>query len=199
MKNTLIILTLFFFSFSFSQEYNIEDAKVSTKTFLDALKISDIPEGQEILNGILFKKNSSLPILSNYNILYEKIFNTDIDNVKGYKSLIEITGNNKIGNKISKRYMLISYLDKTSNTWKILEFRENLNIENEIVSARSSIFDKGDSRRPQYRYRGLAYWEFLGGKIQSAYDNILKAESEAKKVGDENFKASNKIILKKIM
>ena len=165
MKQITIIFSLLISTICFSQEYNLEDAQKTTADFLQALKILDLPEGKEMLSEVVFKSSKSFPVVSSSNILFEKLFDTDIDGIKGYKGLFEIQSLSKANTPLTLRYLLISYLDKKENKWKVFEFRETIDIENEILYAKQALTSETDSRKPQYEYRNLGYWQILNGEL----------------------------------
>lgn len=199
MKKFTIIFSLLISTISFSQEYNLKDAQKTTADFLQALKILDLPEGKEMLSEVVFKSSKSFPVVSSSNILFEKLFDTDIDGIKGYKGLLEIQSLSKANTPLTLRYLLISYLDKKDNKWKVFEFRETIDIENEILYAKQALTSETDSRKPQYRYRNLGYWQILNGELLGSAQSYLTAYKEAKSNDDEDFTISTYLILDKII
>lgn len=199
MKKITVIFSLLISILSFSQEYNLEDAQKNTADFLQALKILDLPEGKEMLSKVVFKSSKSFPVVSSSNILFEKLFDTDIDGIKGYKGLLEIQSLSRANTPLTLRYLLISYLDKKDNKWKVFEFRKTIDIENEIFYAKKALTSETDSRKPQYRYRNLGYWQILKGELLDSAQSYLTAYKEAKSNEDEDFTISTYLILDNII
>ncbi|WP_146228877.1 hypothetical protein [Mesonia sp. K7] len=199
MKKITIIFSLLISTICFSQEYNLEDAQKTTTDFLQALKILDLPEGKEMLSQVVFKPSKSFPVISSSNIIFEKLFDTDIDGIKGYKGLLEIKSLSKANTPLTSRYLIISYLDEKENNWKVFEFRETIDIENEIFYAKQALTNETDSRKPQYRYRNLGYWQILNGELLASAHSYLTAYKEAKSNDDEDFTISTYLILDKII
>ncbi|WP_271765930.1 hypothetical protein [Aquimarina algiphila] len=197
-KITLLLISILITSNLLSQEYTIENAKKTTAEFLKALKILDLPEGKELVSGLVFESNNSFPVISSSEILFEKLFDTDIDGIKGYKGLLEIKSISKANTPLILRYILISYLDKKDSKWKVFAFRETIDIENEILSCKQSLNSDNDSRPMQYRLRNLAYWEILNGELSSATKNFRNAYSEAESNNDTNFKIPTSLVLNSI-
>lgn len=127
------------------------------------------------------------------------MFDTDIDGIKGYKGLLEIQSLSKANTPLTLRYLLISYLDKKDNKWKVFEFRETIDIENEILYAKQALTSETDSRKPQYRYRNLGYWQILNGELLGSAQSYLTAYKEAKSNDDEDFTISTYLILDEII
>ncbi|OAD91471.1 hypothetical protein A7A78_02960 [Aequorivita soesokkakensis] len=197
------IITIFLFflitTFSFSQEYKLEDAQKTTTDLLQALKILDLPEGKEMLVDLVFESSKSFPIVSSSNLLFEKLFDTDIEEIKGYKALLEIQSLSKANTPLTLRYLLISYLDKKENKWKVFSFRENIDTEREVLYSKKGLTDDNDSRKMQYRLRNLAYWQIMNGELLDAKDNYLKAFKEATAAEDKDFDISTYLTLDKII
>lgn len=166
---------------------SIEEAKDVNKAFLDNLKIIEIPETKEKVAELTFSLVKSYPVVSDYNILYESLFDTDIDSLSGYKSLVEINTLSKAGLALKKRYMNISYYDNSSKSWKILAFRESLDIQNEVDLATIDLSKKSDYLKLHFKLIGLSYWLILNGDISKSITYLNKASKEAKKDSDDNF------------
>lgn len=199
MKKTTILLLLFVSTFAFSQEYKLEDAQKTTTDFLRALKILDLPEGKELLSELVFESTKSFPVVSSSNTIFEKLFDTDIDRIKGYKALLEIQSLSKANTPLTLRYLLISYLDKKEDKWKVFSFRESIDIEKEVMYSKQSLTDKNDSRKMQYRLRNLAYWQIMNGEINGAKESYLNAYKEATENEDTEFEIPSYLILDSII
>lgn len=199
MKKITILVLLFVYTFCYSQEYKLEDAQKTTSDFLQALKILDLPEGKELLADLVFESSNEFPVISSNNILFESLFDTDIKEIKGYKALLEIQSLSKANTPLTLRYLLISYLDKTKNKWKIFEFRESIDVNNEVLYAKQALMSETDSREPQYRYRNLGYWQILNGELLNAAKSYLTAYEVAKTNNDEDFTVSTFLVLDKII
>lgn len=167
--------------------------------FLKALLIADIPEGKRVLKDVLFDQNKELPVVKSNKIIYEGLFDTDITNIKGYKSIIEIRSVGEKNTPVILKYILIGYIHKKENKWKIFEFRESVDVEYEAESSINALTDPTDSRKMQYRLRGLAYWQILNGELSEAKKNYNQAILEAKENEDENFSVPKLLILESII
>jgi hypothetical protein len=143
---------------------------------LQALKIADLPEGKQILSKTVWKLEK-LPVLMNHETLFEGMFDSDISGLRGYKRLLQVSLQSKAGTELKKKYILISYKDHTSGTWKVLSFWESTDVEFEYNAAkkRKDGIKSGQRDELQFNYRRYALWASLGGKLQEALDAYLKA------------------------
>jgi len=151
-------------------------ASKDSDRFLQALKIADLPEGKQILSKTAWKLER-LPVLMNHETLFEGMFDSDISGLCGYKRLLQVSLQSKAGTELKKKYILISYKDHISGTWKVLSFRESADIEFEYNAAkkRKDEIKSGQRDELQFNYRRYAFWASLGGKLQEALDAYLKA------------------------
>ncbi len=207
MKNLKIIFmaillfgSLNIFSQGKDEQLALKEAVKSADSFLLALKLLDIAEGKEMLKGKTFKDDGTYPVITSYDVLFEKLFDTDVDSIKGFKRLVIVKGLSKSGTVIEIKYLLISYKDIEDNQWRIFSFRKSVDTNNEVNSAQSDIDNPGTGYQPriQYRYRRLAYWQIMNGQINAALTNLKVAVKEANDSNDSEFKADNLLILKRI-
>jgi hypothetical protein len=204
MKRQLLpfgILLLTTFSTYGRGPSDIEDARQVADKFFQALTLLDQPEGKQMISSLIFKEDSDYPVISSFNVLFENLFDTDLTNVKGFKRIAMIQATSKAGTPIELRYVLISYKDLVDGQWKIFAFRKALDTSAEVSAAKSDIETprSTDPRKLQYKYRSLAYWEIMDGKISSSLKNISKAKEEAEKDLDKEFTPNNLDILNKII
>ena len=151
-------------------------ASKDSDRFLQGLKIADLLEGKQILSKTAWKLEK-LPVLMNHETAFEGMFDSDISGLRGYKRLLQVSLQSKAGTELKKKYILISYKDHTSGTWKVLSFRESADVEFEYNAAkkRKDEIKSGQRDELQFNYRRYAFWASLGGKLQEALDAYLKA------------------------
>src|SRR4030067_421297 len=160
-----------------STQQNIDpQANKDSAMFLQGLKIADLPEGKQILSKTAWKLEE-LPVLMSNETLFEGMFDSDIKGLFGYKRLLQVSLQSKAGTELKKKYILISYRDHTSGTWKVLSFRESADIEFEYNAAkkRKDEMVLGLKGELQFNYGRYAFWASLLGKIQEALDVYLEA------------------------
>jgi hypothetical protein len=133
------------------------DAVKNADSLLAALKIADIPEGRQAISAASWRPLFSIPVVLDYTTLYQGMFETDVSGVQGYKRLLEFKVQSKARTVLTARYILISYKDRKSNTWKVFDVRDisGTTVENAIEAYRQS-------GKPS------PYWLTLGGKLQEA-------------------------------
>lgn len=199
MPKALTIILILLCNLTFSQEYIIEDAKKNTTEFLQALKILDMPEGKELITNLIFESERSFPIISDSKIIFERLFDTDINTIKGYKALVEVQTLSKSSTPLTIRYLLISYLSKKENKWKIFEFRESIDTEREVLLATASLDKETKYLELQYKLRQLGYWQMMNGQLLDSKNSFLKAEEVAKSKADNKFSIPTYLILDSIV
>jgi hypothetical protein len=198
-KIRLLLIILLGSLYGFSQSSNIEDAQKIAQDFIQALKIIDLPEGKELIKDLTFGEIESFPIISSNKIIFEKLFNTDIPDIKGYKALMEIESISKAKTPLTLRYILICYRHKKENKWKVFEFRESVDTQNEVDSNKLELTKSNKYIKIQYRYRRLAYWQILNGDLMAAKTSFLNASKEAKADNDNKFEIPTFEILNTIL
>lgn len=176
-KKYIVACLIFFVSFfsSFCEENT--QANTSVKKFLDAVKIIDLPEGKKILQKYTWDiERITFPAIISYKKLYSGTFDTDAVGVKGYKQLISLKVSSKGGFELNRKYIVICYRDKISNTWKVFEFRESGNdFEYEAAQSKRDIDENIFDIKLQYKYRHYGYWSMMAGKPSEAKMAFQKA------------------------
>lgn len=191
-------ITLFFMlilGLTMSAQVNNKDPKIVVEEFLKTLKIIDIPEGKSKIKTLIFDQSKEFPSIISFEILYSDYFKTDIEKVDGYKSLVNITNGN-----VERKYLLIAYKIINENVWKVFEFRETVDIDNEIASVRKEIdLNISQPPRKQYKYRNFAYWLIMKGEINKAREIIEESIKIAKEDNDNKFEPKLESVLKQII
>lgn len=194
MKKLILIFFVSISSIGFSQEYNLKDAKKLTSEVLKILKNTDLPKKKEMLADLVFDSTANFPTLLNSKIVSEKLFDTDVEGVKGYKAYIESNDKND-----TLQYILISFLDRNDTKWKVFSFRKSVETEKEVMAAKASLTDKTDNTMMQFKLRNLAYWQIMNGEFKDANTNYLEAKKVAATNNDKEFTVSTYILMDKIV
>lgn len=182
MKRFVCMLTVVLFlvpilcrpTFAVGDKQSLEEqAKTAADRYLQGIKIVDLPEGKRILNETAWKVGE-IPVLIDYNTIYEGMFDTDVVGLKGFNRILQVKLQSKAGTELSKRYILVAYKDISSGKWKVFDFRESADLEYEMNAAKSNI---GDTQyiKDQHNYRNYAYWAVLAGKLRVAREAYQKA------------------------
>ncbi len=194
MKKFILLIFLAISSIGFSQEYNFKDAKKLTSEVLKVLKNTDLPKKKEMLADLVFDPSSSFPNVLNSKIISEKLFDTDVEGVKGYKAFIESkTDSNKM------QYVMISFLDRNENKWKVFSLRKSVETDKEVISAKARLTEKTDITAMQFKLRNLAFWQILNGEFKDANTNYLEAQKVATANKDTEFSNSTYLLMDKIV
>jgi hypothetical protein len=105
---------------------DLSAARNATDTFLKGMKIADLSEGKEMmreaqwLTGELVDVGYERPTYTEATAIFEKLFDTDIPGVQGYKRLLEVKAVSEAGTPLIVRYLMIAYKDKRTKQWKVL-------------------------------------------------------------------------------
>lgn len=191
------------------------EAQKMADTFLNGVKLIDLPEGKKMLNETIWNApdKQEYPVFTEASTLFEGMFSTEVSTIKGYKRLVEMKGVSKAGTPLVKRYILVAYKDILSAKWKVLQFRESADLEYEANAACTSAADPDDFAKetlrttdpdilkavrplPQFAYLRCGYWSELAGRIGRARAAYLKASDlnklrPADKEGSGYFRALN--------
>lgn len=159
-----------------SDSLNVDAGAAETADrFLKAVKIVDLPEGQQLINETCWDGLMEFPQMSEATTLFEGMFDTDLPGIKGYKRLSEIKVLSKAGISLTKRYLLVEYRDRHVNKWKVLGFTEGVDLSHEVSASLSFLNDPAMPLSKQNRYRLYAHWLLMSGQINAAEKNFQEA------------------------
>ena len=179
MKILNLIVLLLFSLFSYGQ-------KEELIKFLDAYKTAEFTESQECIKKYSFGREIKYTML-NYNFINGLIFDTDIPGKKAYKAMISANVKMKGDDYAEKKMLIIMYLNKSTNTWCVFEFREACDPLKEYTDYKARV-EVGDFyTKKEYVYRNLAYWSLAAGKIVDAKKYIDLAVEAAKDANNPKF------------
>ncbi len=172
----------------------------SADTFLKGVKLIQLPEGKKMIADTAWKSLGSYPVFTEASILFEDMFQTDVQNIKGFKRLMEIKVVSKGSTPLLKQYLLVSYKNPNTNQWKVFGFREATDSEFEMQAAckdpttpteiEQKLFGSKFNSKVKYKYRRCGYWSSLAGKLNQAKEAYAKA-SELNKQDTEDKKPQN--------
>lgn len=177
MRTWLYLLALMTSTLTFAQSPVDHNAQKTADQFLQGVKIAELPEGKQLLDGTLWSNKIELPTLSETSLLFEAMFDTDISGLQGYKRLVEAKILSKGGIALTKRYILIEYEDRSSGKWKVLGFTPGTDLEHEIEESEKLV--KSEARTPQSQgiHRYFGHWLLMGGHVLSAEQQFAQAVS----------------------
>jgi hypothetical protein len=154
------------------------DARASADKFISAMKIaSEVPEARQTVRQLSWVDIHAMELIGETTI-YEGMFDTDIQGIKGYKRLIEARLRSQGSTEASARYVLLAYKDRTSGIWKVFEIRDlkGSSSNNEVEAAAKGLDDTSYGGKKQRNYRRYAYWLAFDGKVgmaKQAYDKAI--------------------------
>jgi len=151
-------------------------AKESADRFLQALKGIDTPDGKKMLAETRWRQTMKFPAYQDIKLLSEEMFSTDIPGVKGYKQVVSLLIPREGGRPFVKRYMLIAYEDTKKKIWKIFDFTDVADVENETEKAcEGKRLAEGETTARQGCHMRCSYWRMMAGEIEQAGEMAKKA------------------------
>lgn len=188
MKKLLLLLCLFSIClFSHGQKEDLIK-------YLDAYKTAEFSESQDIIKECSFGKGAEYTLID-YSSVNGIDFETDIDNINGYKAIVNCKLQNKAGSYIDKKMIAVMYLNKENNKWSVYIFREVCDPLKEYNSSKTKIDANDFYTDKQYVYRNLVYWAIAAGKLNESLDYISKAEDYANEARDDKFSITESLNL----
>ncbi len=92
-----------------------------------------------------------------------------------------------------EKYMVVAYMDQSSKKWRIYSFGPAADAAREAASAREWTTKEDGETHPKFRYRNLAHWLILDGKLAEAWKAIARSKQLASSPtpkADEAFRQS---------
>lgn len=154
------------------------DAKATADKFMGAAKIaSEVPDARQIVRQLSWVEIHP-PELIGETTIYEGMFDTDIQGIKGYKRLIEAKVRSQASTELTVRYVLVAYKDRTSGMWKVFDIRDlkGSNSTQIVEETAKGLEDTSYGGKKQANYRRYAYWLAFDGKVgmaKQAYDRAV--------------------------
>jgi len=178
MKILLMIVSIFIshiLNVAYAQNNRLNDnAREAVDVFLKGMKIVELTEGKEMVATTSWPQWANNPVLLKYESLYEGMFNTDIDSIKGYKRLLDAQVKSEAGTPLDKRILVVAYPGARDKKWRVLVFSTGTDIEKQISYGEQELGNTKYSK-DQINYRFLAYWYAAAGKLKDSYRAYKKA------------------------
>jgi hypothetical protein len=156
-------------------------ARNATDTFLLGIKTADLPEGKEMLRDLQWITGEAdvgfyeRPTFTEDRTIFEKLFDTDLPGVQGYKRLLEMTAVSEAGTPLLLRYLMIAYKDRHAEKWRVLFTGTGKRIAIDDMVTWSSKGLPGSSE--QFRYMYYGFWLLLAGQIKEAKQALITSLS----------------------
>ncbi len=166
-------------------------ARDASDRFLSGLKIAELPEGRQLMrenqwitgeadNGENFYTR---PQFVETTPLFERLFDTDVAGVQGYKRLLEMKATSEAGTQLLIRYWLVAFKDRRAGEWKLLctGQGDSADFDKEIA-----FWSQKDQPFTSEVERLLIYgrWLLLAGRISEARNALTSGLSASTKYPD---------------
>ena len=150
------------------------------------MKLADLPEGKEMLSGVQWitgeadngKNFYERPKFTEVTTLFEKLFDTDIPNVRGYKRLLEMKAVSEAGTPLLVRYIMIAFKDQRTKQWKVLDTGtdDSVDIESQVAFFGRRLQDTQFTSE-QKNYLNYGHWLLLAGRVREARQALIAQRS----------------------
>jgi hypothetical protein len=159
-------------------------AREATEIFLKGVKLADLPEGKEMLAGVQWitgeadngKNFYVRPRFTEATTLFEKLFDTDVPSVQGYKRLLEMKAVSEAGTPLLVRYIMIAFKDQHTKQWKVLGTGtdDSVDIDRQVAFFGRRLQDTQFTSEQQ-NYLSYGHWLLLAGRISEARQALITA------------------------
>lgn len=150
-------------------------AREAAVRFLKALKNIDTAEGKKTLAETRWRQTMKFPACQEFNVVSEEMFSTDIPGVKGYRQEVMLAVPREGRKPYAKRYTLIAYRDTKHKAWKVFDFSETWDVEQEIEKAcAEKSLAEGEATARQGRLMHCSYWLMMAGRVEQAGEKAKK-------------------------
>jgi len=153
---------------------DLSAARSATDTFLKGIKIADLPEGREMMREVqwitgeleigLYEK----PTFTEDTTVFEKLFDTDIPGVQGYKRLVEMTAVSEARTPLLVRYLMIAYKDQRTKQWKVLFTGTGVRIDIDKMVTEIGNDLRTPTHSEQFIYSYYGFWLLMAGRLKEA-------------------------------
>ena len=155
------------------QKDELTSAREATDRFLAGLKIAELPEGKQLMFDNQWITGEAdhgqhfygRPQFTEASTLFEKIFDTDVPGVHGYKRLLDMKAVSKAGTQLLTHYWMVAFKDRRTNSWKVLGTEaDSTDFDEQIAGFAHTRPDDSE----QERYGSYGHWLLLAGRIGEA-------------------------------
>ena len=175
------------------QKDGLTSAREATDNFLNGLKLAALPEGRQLLSETQWITGAAdygenfydRPRFTEVTSLFEKLFDTDVPGVQGYKRLLDMKAVSEAGTPLLTRYFMVAFKDQRTNKWKVLltGTEDSADIDREAVYAGQRLH-KTDFDSEQDNYLNYGKWLLLAGRTRDAGQALATALSANPKATD---------------
>jgi len=122
---------------------DLTSAREATDRFLNGVKLAELPEGRQLLSETQWITGDAdngenfylRPRFTEVTSLFEKLFDTDVPGVQGYKRLSGHESSFGSWNALLTRYSMVAFKDRRTNKWKVLDTGtdENADVDRQVA------------------------------------------------------------------
>jgi hypothetical protein len=183
------------------QKDELTSAREATEKFLNGVKLAELPEGRQLLSETqwitgeadYFENFYFRPRFTEVTSLFEKLFDTDVPGVQGYKRLLDMKAVSKAGTPLLTRYFMIAFKDRRTNNWKVLETGtdESADVDREVAFAGQRLHETAMTSE-QENYLLYGKWLLLAGRTKEARDALTTALSASPNITNPDYPRTDK-------
>ncbi len=168
------------------QKDDLTSARESTDSFLNGLKLSELPEGRQLLLETQWITGAAdygenfyhRPRFTEVTSIFEKLFDTDVPGVQGYKRLLDMKAVSEARTPLLTRYFMVAFKDRRTNKWKVLDTgtEEDADVDRQVTYFGQRLH-KTDFTPEQDNYLSYGRWLLLAGRTKEAREALKTALS----------------------
>jgi hypothetical protein len=165
---------------------DLTSAREATDTFLNGVKISELPEGRQLLSETQWITGQAdngenfylRPRFTEATPLFERLFDTDVPGVQGYKRLLDMKAVSEAGTPLLIRYFMVAFKDRHTNKWKVLDTGtdEDADVDHQVAYFREKLHETTFTSEED-NYLSYGHWLLLAGRTKEAREALTTALS----------------------
>ena len=183
------------------QKDDLTSAREATDSFLNGVKIAELPEGRQLLSETQWITGDAdngenfylRPRFTEFTPLFEKLFDTDVPNVQGYKRLLDMKAVSKAGTPISIRFFMVAFKDRRTNKWKVLDSGtdEDADVDRQVAFFAQRLH-KTDFTSEQENYLDYGHWLLMAGNMKESREALTTALNASPNINDPGYPSTDK-------
>lgn len=183
------------------QKDDLTSAREAADSFLNGVKLAELSEGRQLLSDTQWITGNAdngenfylRPRFTEVTPLFEKLFDTDVPGVKGYKRLLDMKAISKGGTPLLIRYFMVAYKDRHTNKWKVLDTGtdEDADVDHQVAYFAQRLHETGFTSE-QDNYLSYGHWLLLAGRMKDAREALTTALSASQNITDPSYPRTDK-------
>jgi hypothetical protein len=183
------------------QKDDLTSAREATDSFLNGVKLAELPEGRQLLSETQWITGDAdngenfylRPRFTEVTSLFEKLFDTDVPGVQGYKRLLDMKAVSEAGTPLLTRYFMVAFKDRRTNKWKVLDTGtdEDADVDRQVAYFGQRLHETGFTSE-QDNYLSYGHWLLLAGRMKEAREALTTALSASPNITDPSYPRTDK-------